>query len=464
MSKINIQIMKKFMNFKWIPFFVLSLLSVFSVHAQDNVADEVVWVVGDEAILKSDIEERRMEDLSRQRKFDGDPYCIISEELAVQKLFMHQAALDSISVSDADILPRLDAQENYFLSQIGSKDKMEEYFNKSMNQIREIWRENIRTMMIVQQMQQKIVGNIKVTPAEVRQFYKSLPKDSVPYVPTEVEVQIITQQPKIPESEIEDVKKRLRDYTERVEKGETSFATLALLYSEDKGSAAKGGEIGFKGKGELDNDYANVAFNLTDPTKVSKIVRSEYGFHIIQLIEKRGDRIDTRHILLRPKVPDSSVVSAEARLDSIADDIRNKKFSFEDAATGLSMDKDTRLNHGIMVNENNNTSKFQMEELPPEIAKVIDKMTVGEVSKSFSMISKDGNEVCVIAKLKNRINGHKATITDDYQSVKDMLMSKRQEEILQQWIADKQKRTYIRINPNWVKCDFKYPGWIKKNE
>jgi peptidyl-prolyl cis-trans isomerase SurA len=456
--------MKNFITHKWILTIVFCFVSILSVFAQDNVIDEVVWVIGDEAILKSDIEQKKLLDLSEGRKFDGDPSCVISEELAIQKLYMHQAALDSISVSDNDILPHLDAMEKEYIAAIGSKEKLEEYFNMKLPQMRDVWRENIRTGQTVQKMQQKLVGDIKVTPAEVREFYKALPKDSIPYVPTEVEVQIITQKPKIPDSEIEDVKARLREYTERVEKGETSFSALAALYSEDKASAVQGGELDFMGRGQLDPDFANVAFNLTTPNQISKIVKSEYGYHIIQLVEKRGDRIKVRHILLKPHIPDASITSSIARLDSIGDDIRNKKFSFEEAATILSMDKDTRLNHGIMVNQNSNTAKFQMEELPSETAKVVDKLSVGELSKAYTMMDRNGDEVCVIAKLKNRINGHKATITDDYQSVKDMLLNKRREEILTKWIADKQKRTYIRINPSWVKCNFKYPGWIKKNQ
>lgn len=454
--------MKKFINFRCLFLVVLSFTTFLSVYSQNNVIDEVVWVVGDEAILKSEVEEARLSALYEGRKFDGDPYCVIPEELAIQKLYMHQAALDSIKVSDSELLQQVDAMENQYIQAIGSKEKMEEYFNKTASQIREQLRENVRTRLIVQQMQQKIVGDIKLTPAEVRQFYKSLPKDSIPYVPTEVEVQIITQEPSVPQSEIDDVKRRLRDYTERVEKGD-SFSTLALLYSEDKNSAAKGGEIGFFGRGQLDPEYANVAFNLSDPTKISKIVKTQYGYHIIQLIEKRGDRINTRHILIKPRIPDASIKEAQLRLDSIADDVRNGKYSFDEAATMLSMDKDTHNNHGILVNEKNSTAKFQMEDLPQEVAKIVDKMSVGEVSKAFSMINtKTGTGVCAVVKLKSRINGHKATVTDDYQSVKDMLLAQKREQIIKKWIVNKQKRTYIRINPNWQKCDFKYSGWIKQ--
>jgi len=454
--------MKKLVNFKFVVLFALLMLTGSVMYGQDHVIDEVVWVVGDEAILKSDVEEARMNAQYEGRKFEGDPYCVIPEELAIQKLYLHQAVLDSIEVSESEVLQRVEMMTNQYIQMIGSKEKMEEYFNKTATQIREAMRENVKNGLTVQKMQQKLIGDIKITPAEVRRYFKDLPQDSVPYIPTQVEVQIITSQPKIPLDEIEDVKRRLREYTDRVNKGEMDFSTLALLYSEDKGSAMRGGEIGFKGRGELVPEYANVAFNLQDPKKVSKIVESEFGFHIIQLIEKRGDRINTRHILLKPKVNEKDLTSARARLDSIADDIRKNKFSFDEAASIISHDKDTRNNHGLMPNPQTNTSKFEMQQLPQEIAKVIDGMNVGEISKAFTMVNeKDGKEVCAIVKLKSRINGHKATITDDYQSLKEIVMNKRREEMLEKWIVEKQKHTYVRINDNWKNCSFKYPGWIK---
>lgn len=454
--------MKKLVNFKFVVLFALLMLTGSVMYGQDHVMDEVVWVVGDEAILKSDVEEARMNAQYEGRKFEGDPYCVIPEELAIQKLYLHQAVLDSIEVSESEVLQRVEMMTNQYIQMIGSKEKMEEYFNKTATQIREAMRENVKNGLTVQKMQQKLIGDIKITPAEVRRYFKDLPQDSVPYIPTQVEVQIITSQPKIPLDEIEDVKRRLREYTDRVNKGEMDFSTLALLYSEDKGSAMRGGEIGFKGRGELVPEYANVAFNLQDPKKVSKIVESEFGFHIIQLIEKRGDRINTRHILLKPKVNEKDLTSARARLDSIADDIRKNKFSFDEAASIISHDKDTRNNHGLMPNPQTNTSKFEMQQLPQEIAKVVDGMNVGEISKAFTMVNeKDGKEVCAIVKLKSRINGHKATITDDYQNLKEIVMDKRREEMLEKWIVEKQKHTYVRINDNWKNCSFKYPGWIK---
>ena len=444
--------------------FVLLLASV-STFGQNNVIDEVVWVVGDEAILKSDVETERMNAQYEGRKFDGDPYCIIPEQLAVQKLFLHQAELDSIEVSEQDVLSRLEQQTNWLIDQIGSKEKMEEYYNKTSTQIREMLRENIRNGMTVQKMQQEIVGDIKIVPADVRRYFKNLPQDSIPFIPTQVEVQIITMEPKIPQEEIERVKKALRDYTEQVNKGEIAFSTLARLYSEDEGTRRRGGELGFMGRGELVPEFANVAFNLQDPNKVSKIVESEFGFHIIQLIEKRGDRINTRHILLKPRVEESDLEASLLRLDSIAKDIRNEKFSFDEAASFLSHDKDTRNNNGLMANPGSGTARFEMQELAQvsqEVAKTVEGLNVGEISVPFTMINNKGKEICAIVKLKSRIDGHKATITEDYQRLKSIVQAKLGEEKLQKWIVDKQKSTYVRINENWVKCDFKYPGWVRQ--
>ena len=441
------------------------LFSSVAALGQNNVIDEVVWVVGDEAILKSDVENERLNAQYEGRKFDGDPYCIIPEQLAIQKLFLHQAEIDSIEVSEQEVMSRLEQQTNWLIDQIGSKEKMEEYYNKTSTQIREMLRENIRNGMTVQKMQQEIVGDIKIVPADVRRYFKNLPQDSIPFVPTQVEVQIVTLEPKIPQEEIERVKKALRDYTDQVHKGEIAFSTLARLYSEDEGTRRRGGELGFMGRGELVPEYANVAFNLQDPNKVSKIVESEFGFHIIQLIEKRGDRINTRHILLKPRVEEKDLEASLLRLDSIAKDIRNAKFSFDEAATFISQDKDTRNNHGLMANPNSGTARFEMQELAQvsqEVAKTVEGLNVGEISEPFTMINNKGKEICAIVKLKARIDGHKATITEDYQRLKSIVQAKLGEEKIQKWIVDKQKSTYVRINENWVKCDFKYPGWVRE--
>ena len=443
------------------------LVSLFSVQsfAQNNVIDEVVWVVGDEAILKSDVEGERLNAQYEGRRFNGDPYCVIPEQLAVQKLFLHQAEIDSIEVSDQDVLAEVERRTNWFIDQMGSKEKVEEYFNKTSTQIREMLRETVRNSFLVQKMQQKIIGDVKLVPADVRRYFKNLPQDSIPYVPTQVEVQIITVEPKIPQEEIERVKKTLRDYTDRVESGEISFALLARMYSEDPGSARRGGEYGFQGRGQLVPEFANVVFNMTDPKKISKVFETEYGYHIAQLIEKRGDRVSYRHILLKPKVEEKELEKALVHLDSIANRIRNEKYRFEEATPYLSHDKDTRNNRGLMVNPITGTARFEMQDLAQvsqEVAKVVEGLKVGEISDAFTMIDKKGKEICAIVKLKARIEGHKATISEDYQRLKSIVQDRLGEEKLEKWILEKQKNTYVRINDEWVKCDFKYPGWIKK--
>ena len=433
---------------------------------QHAIIDEVVWVVGDEAILKSDVETMRMQAAMEGIKWSGNPDCTIPEQIAVQKLFVHQADIDSIEVTDADVAQDVEQQINMWLDMVdGNRERLEEYKHQTISQMRTEMRQEFRDRRKVQQMKQKLVEDIAVTPADVRRYFNNMPQDSLPFVPTEVEVQIVALTPRIEPEEINRVKEELREYTDRITKGESTFQTLALLYSEDPGTARRGGELGLTGRGTLDPAFAQVAFNLTDPKKISKIVESEFGYHIIQLIEKRGDKVNVRHILKKPIVSDEAIEKALSRLDSIADDIRGEKFTFEDAATMLSDDKDTRNNKGLMSNSNMQTgritSRFQMQDLPPEIAKVVDTMKVGQVSRSFQMVNQRGKTVCVIAKLKNRIEGHKATITEDFQVMKDLVLGKRRDERIHQWVVDKIKTVYTRLNDNYKDCKFEYEGWVK---
>ena len=430
-----------------------------------NVIDEVIWIVGDEPILKSDVEAMRKQAEEEGTRWNGDPDCVIPEQLAVQKLFLHQAAIDSIEVTDADVSSSVEQYIDYWISMAGSREKLEEYKKASISQLRNELRDALRDRQLTQKMREHLVKDIKVSPAEVRRYFKDLPLDSIPFVPTEVEVQILTQTPVMAQEEINRVKDELREYTDRINSGESSFATLARLYSEDPGSARRGGELDYTGRGPLDPAFATVAFNLTDPKKISKIVESEFGFHIIQLIDKRGDRIKVRHILRRPQVSAEAISQSMLRLDSIRTDIIDGKFTFEEGASLISDDKDTRNNYGLMTNVIDEgmtrTSKFQMHDLPAEVAKVIDTMKVGDVSAPFEMVNKRGTTVCAIVKLKNRVEGHKATITEDFQVMKDVVLAKRREEVIHDWVVNKIKSTYVRINDKYKNCDFEYQGWIK---
>jgi len=440
------------------------LLSIVPIKmwAQNNIIDEVIWVVGDESILRSEVEEQRLRAQYEGTPIQGDPYCVIPEQIAIQKLYLHQAVLDSIVVSESSVMSQVESRLNYFISQIGSKEKMEEYFRKNTTDLREDLRDMIRNQQIIQQMQQKLVGTLKSTPADIRRFYTQLPADSIPTVPAQVELQIISFEPPVPIDETNRIKERLRDFIDRINSGTTDFSVLARLYSEDTESAKRGGELSFMGRGQLVPEFATVAFNLIDTKKVSRIVQTEFGFHIIQLIEKRGDRINCRHILLKPRVSLDEKTKAIHNLDSISKLIRDNTMTFEKGVMNFSQDKNTALNAGLMLNEKSGNSKFEYQDLPPEVAKIVYGMNVGEISKPFTMINQASNkEVVAVVKVKSKVENHKANLTDDYQMLRGIYENNSKQEFLNKWIVKKQKETYISIDPAWKKCKFQYPGWLK---
>ena len=449
---------------KWLGLIVLSIFSFqFSICQAQEVIDEVVWVVGDEAILRSEVEDERLRAQYEGQSIPGDPYCYIPEQLAIQKLFLHQAELDSVEANESTVSHQVDMRINYYISQIGSKEKMEEYFRKPSSEIREEMMTTVRHQMIIQQMQQKLTSSIKPTPAEIRRFYNSLPLDSIPMMPAQVEVQILSFEPPVPVEETERIKQRLRDFTERIQSGSADFSMLARLYSEDTESAKRGGELGFVGKGQLVPEFAEVAFNLNDPKRVSRIVQTEYGYHIIQLIEKKGDRINCRHILLRPRISATDKVRAIEKLDSIRQLITTDSLLFEQAVIRFSEDKNTVMNAGLMINPNTGSSRFEYQDLAPEIAKQIYAMNEGDVSQPFVMMDQAKNrEVCAIVRVKKKTDVHRANLTDDFQAIKSILEQKKGEELLHDWILQKQQNTYIQIAPGWQGCDFQYPNWIHK--
>ena len=429
------------------------------------VIDEVIWVVGDEPILKSDVETMRLQSQMEGLRWENDPDCAIPEQMAVQKLFLHQAAIYSIVVSESEVTASVDEQINYWISMAGSKEKLEEYRNQTVAQMRQQMRDDFKNQKMIAKMKQELVKDINVTPSDVRKYFSKIPEDSLPIVPMEVEVEIITRQPKATQEEINRIKEELRDYTDRVTRGETSFATLARLYSEDPGSARQGGEMDYIGRGMLDPAFANVAFNLTDPKKISKIVETEFGFHIIQLIDKRGDRIKVRHILRRPRIEQEAIDFTKLRLDSVVMEINEGKYSFEEAASYISDDKDTRNNRGLMSFMNEETqsrsSRVKMKDLPTEVAQQVENLKVGESSKPFSMINGKGKQVVALVKLKSRRDSHRATITEDFQVLKNIVLAKEREKKIHEWVAQKIKNTYVWMTDKYKSCNYEYQGWVK---
>ena len=437
--------------------------AIVAMAQNNNIIEEVAWIIGDEPIYKSEIEQAYQDAQQDRVPIVGDPYCVLPEQIAIERLFLHQADLDTVEVQEAMVQQNVDGQMNYLITNLGSREKVEQYFNKPFNEIRDYYATSMRNRYRIGQVRQGLTKNMKVTPADVRRYFTELPDDSIPFVPLQVETQIITVNPAIPRQEIDDIKARLRDYYDRVNRGESDFSTLAILYSEDAGSSVRGGEIGFMGRAQLVPEYAAVAFNLNDTKKVSKIVETEYGFHIIQLIEKRGDRINTRHILLKPKVADKDLTDAIHRLDSVRTDIvDNHKFSFEEAARYISQDKDTRNSNGVMVNSQTGTTRFEMSQLPQEVARVVGQMEPGQVSEPFIMRDPTRDrEIVAIVKLTNRIDAHRANLSDDYQQIKDMYENSAKEKMVQDWLKNKIRDTYVRIEDGWRGCDFQYDGWIK---
>lgn len=444
---------------------VVALASVAAPGAPgNNIIEEVAWMVGDQPIYKSEIEEAYQQMLYEKTPVNGDPYCVVPEQLAIEKLFLHQADMDTVEVQESMVAMAVDQRLNYLITNLGSKEKLEEYFRKPMSEFRAQMSDMMRNQYRIQQVQASLTKDLKVTPSDVRRYFSELPQDSIPFVPLQVECEIITINPKIPQEEIDDIKSRLRQYADRVNRGERDFSTLATLYSEDPGSSIRGGEIGFMGRGHLEPEYAAVAFNLNDTKKVSKIVETQYGYHIIQLIEKRGDRVNTRHILLRPKVSDQELTEAIHRLDSVrANIVTHKRFTFEEAAPILSQDKDTRNNQGRMLNQANGTTRFEMKDLPQEVAKKIDKMQVGDVSEAFIMKDpKRDRDIVAIVKLTQRIPAHRANLSEDYQTIKGMYENSAKQKMVKDWLAKKIRDTYVKIEDNWADCEFEHPEWLRR--
>ena len=437
----------------------LLALTLTSSIAQNNTVDNIIAVIGNQIVLKSDVENRFLS-LKAQGYTSGsvDLKVEIFEDLLIQKLMIAQAQVDSIEVTDKEVENDLERKMDMYIQRIGSKEKLEKYFNKSIIDMKNELREDTRDEKIKDKMQAHITKDIFVTPAEVREMYRTMSKDSLPTVPGELQVQQIVKNPKIAEAEKDRIREKLRAFRKRITEGQ-SFATLAVLYSEDPGSAQRGGELGYTAKSNLVPAFANEAFNLK-PGKVSKIIETEYGFHIIKLIDRKGDRINVRHILLKPKIEQKQRDKAIEILDSLANLIRTDKISFKDAAYYYSDDKDTKNNGGLIVNPYTASSKFQKDKLPPTIAKQITKLKIGEISNPFLDVQQ-GKQSYKVIKIKSETKAHKANLSDDWSQFENMLKGNKRQKVLDKWIKSKISSTYIHIDKSYAEAKFRYKHWIK---
>ena len=435
-------------------------LTFAETQAQKMVIDDVVAIVGDDAILRSDIEAQYEQAMMDGTSYNGDMKCHIFEQLLIQKLMINQANIDSVIVTESEVMGQVDSRINYFVQQVGGQEKLEEYFNKPMAQIKRDQIDMVRTMAITQRMQRKITEDVKITPSEIRKYFNSMSEDSIPYISAQYEIQQIVVYPQVEQSEIDRIKGRLRDFQKQVSEGR-DFATLAVFHSEDAVSATRGGDLGWATKATYVPEFSAVAFNLQEKGKVSKIVETEYGYHIIQLIDRKGDRINLRHILLKPKISAESKRKAVEFLDTVSTMLKDEKLTFEEAAMRYSMDKDSRWNGGKMLNEGGSV-KFQLNEIPAEIAKALQGLKEGEYSKPFAMIDeKRGKETYRIIKLTKRHEPHRANIRDDYNMLQGLMLERKCKSIVDEWIEQRIKEIYISISPEWRNCDFEYKGWVK---
>jgi peptidyl-prolyl cis-trans isomerase SurA len=429
--------------------------------AQDKVVDQIIAVVGKNTILKSDIEAMYQQQMAQGITSEGDMKCEILENFLVEKLLLAEAEQDTtITVSDSQINQNLEQRIQYFISHLGSEKDVEAYFKKSIMELKADMQEVIKNQQMTQQMQGKILNKVTLTPAEVRLHYRNLPEAEIPMIDAQIEYAQIVVDPTISLEEEDRIKASLREFKRRIESGESSFGPLAVMYSEDPGSSRNGGELEYMGRGNLDPAYAAAAFNLKGD-KISNVVKSEFGYHIIQVMDRKGEQLKTRHILMKPRVSPESLKIALGRIDSIADFVRKGTFKFEDAAMRWSYDKNSRNNGGVVINPETGESKWKLAELDPDVSKVVEKMNVNDISAPFLTIDEKQKQVYKIVKLVRKSEPHRANLRDDYVELSDMYMAQKKEKEMDKWIREKQMGTYVRIDPSYMNCNFKYKGWIK---
>jgi len=434
---------------------MIALLSIKAEAQQKQVIDQVAAVVGKNVILQSDIENQYIQ-YRLQRGISGSAEtirCRILEDLLFQKLMLNQAEIDSVEVTDNQIDQEMERRLRYFINELGSQEKLEAYYNKSLNEIKSELRRLVKDQMLVQEVQNGIMNEVEVTPSEIKSYYRAMPADSIPMINTEYEIAQIVKKPPISIDEKLKVKERLFDLRKRILDGER-FSTLAVLYSEDPGSARKGGELGFYGRGELYPEFEAVAFNLKDG-EISEIVETEAGFHIIQMIERRGEYVNVRHILLMAKVSPYALEKAKNELDTIAMQIRNGDITFEEAVAKYSNDEN-KGKDGMLINPYSGSTLFEAENLDQQVSFVIDKLQVGELSDPVPMITDDGKDAYRLLMLKRKTTPHKANLSNDYNRIQEWALQKKKQEAVDKWIREKSNSAYVRINENFTNCTFDY--------
>jgi peptidyl-prolyl cis-trans isomerase SurA len=431
----------------------LLLASGFAMAQEKVVLDEVAAVVGKNIILRSDIENQYLQYIAQSKVNNtAELKCKILEELLFQKLLVTQAEIDSVSIEDNQVESELERRLRYFINQIGSKEKLEEYYGKSILEIKEEFRPMVKEQLIIQQVQSGITKDVKVTPSEVKAYFKNIPKDSIPLINTEVEISQIVKAPKVSEAEKKAVKEKLESLRQRIMSGE-KFSTMAILYSEDPGSAKNGGELGFVNRGDLVPSFEAIAFSIKEG-EISEIIETEYGYHFMQLIERRADQVNVRHILMSPKPSVYDLEKARNTLDSLADLIKKGALSFEDAAVKFSDDAESRNNGGLMINPQSGTTRFEMSQVDPSLLYTIAKLEAGKISNAVKMQTNNNKDAYRLVMLKSKSDPHKANLKDDYAYIQNRATEEKQQTQIDDWIKKKISSIYIDIKSNYLNCSF----------
>ncbi|MBQ2573609.1 MAG: peptidylprolyl isomerase [Bacteroidales bacterium] len=437
----------------------IALLVGASSQAQ-GIIDKIVGIVGNEIIMMSDIENQYIQMASQQMKVDGNTRCEILEDMMFQKLLYVQAQKDSLSVTPKEVETELDRRLSVFINQIGSEQKLEEYFGKTIKSIKDDLRSTIEEQMLAQKVQQKIIGDTKVTPSEVKNFFEKLPADSIPTIEAYYELSEIVIKPEVSKEDKEKVVAELNKIRERILNGE-SFSTMAVLYSEDPGSAMKGGELGFVSKTDLVPEFSQVAFNLTSPLDVSQVVETEYGFHIIQMIEKKGNMMNFRHILMKPKVSMEALEAADKKANEVYSILQSDTISFIDAVKKYS-NGDSKGSDGKVMNPYYGDARMTSDFLDPYTKSAVMPLKEGEYSKPFLSSDNKGSRVIKIVRLDLDVKEHKANLKDDYLTLQRAALEDKNSRLIDDWVKDKVQSVYIKIDDEYKDCNFNVNCWIKK--
>jgi peptidyl-prolyl cis-trans isomerase SurA len=433
-------------------FLIVVLLSGFFANAQQEVIDKVIGVVSKYPILLSDLQNSMIERENQGARMDK---CVAFEMLVFQKLLVAQADRDSVTVADAEVETELSRRMTYFIQQFGSEEKLEKFYGKRTNVIKDELRGDVQEQLIAEKMNGKITGDAKLTPAEVRLFFNALPQDSLPLIESEVELQQLVKKPSFSREAKKEAKELLESYRQRVTKGEASMSTLARLYSEDPGSAKEGGFYANVARGVMDPSFEAVAFRLKNG-EVSNVFETAYGYHFIELVQRKGELLDLRHILIMPKMSNEDFFRCKKQLDSIYTEIKEGKISFEDAVRRFSDDNETRQNAGLMINPANASTKFDNEtlsQIDKNLIATFNSMQIGDLSKPMQFTGPDGKPGYRILKLKNRIDPHRANMKEDYQKISVMANQEKRKDLVKEWIKKRSKITYIKLDKNYA-CKF----------